>query len=175
MTPPVLLVARRDYFAYIGAWGFWLSLITAPLVIAVLTFGPLLLARAEPPRVLTILAERPGDAEIVAAAFAERARSDARDEIAAYLGATAPAVAHDALAAFDAAPDRTHAVAAARTLVAQRAPSVLRAMPEPSPRYQLIEPPAPDIESLRPYLDGAHPLPDGRVLFGALNLRRDAT
>ena len=28
---PVLLVARRDYFAYVGAWGFWLSLLTAPL------------------------------------------------------------------------------------------------------------------------------------------------
>jgi ABC-2 type transport system permease protein len=173
-TSPVLLVARRDYFAYIGAWGFWLSLITGPLVIAVLTFGPLLLARAEPPRVLTILAERPGDAEIVAAAFTERARSDARDEIAAYLGATAPTVSHDALAAFDAAPDRARAIAAARAIVAQRAPNLMRAMPNPSPRYQLIDPPAPDIDGLRPYLDGARTLPDGRVLFGALFLRRDA-
>ena len=50
---PVLLVARRDYFAYVGAWGFWLSLLTAPLIIAALLFGPILLARAEPPRVLT--------------------------------------------------------------------------------------------------------------------------
>jgi hypothetical protein len=53
----ILLVAQRDYLAYVGAWGFWLSLITAPLLLALLMFAPLLLSRAEPPRVIAILAE----------------------------------------------------------------------------------------------------------------------
>lgn len=172
---PVLLVARRDYFAYIGAWGFWLSLITAPLVLAVLLFAPILLARAEPPRVLTIVAERASDAEAVKAAFAENALRDARGEINAYLGATAPSLQAPALAAFDAAPSRDAAIAAARAVVAEHAaPNALAAFPSPSPRYLIADAPAPDIQALRPYLDGARPLEDGRTLYGALNLRRDA-
>lgn len=169
---PVFLVARRDYFAYVGAWGFWLSLFTAPVVIAALAFGPLLLARAEPPRVLTILADRPSDAEAVAAAFADNARRAARTEIAAYVSAAAPAIAADAIAAFDAAADRAAGVAAARQIVAARAPGALRAFPQPSPRYQLIAPPAPNVEAMRPYLDGARTLADGRSLFGLLQIKR---
>ncbi len=49
MIAPVLLVARRDYFAYVGSWGFWIGLLTAPVIMAVLLFAPVLLARAEPP------------------------------------------------------------------------------------------------------------------------------
>lgn len=170
---PILLVARRDYFAYIGAWGFWLSLLTAPLIIAVLLFAPIFLARAEPPRVLTIVAERTTDAEAVKTAFAANALRDARGEIAAYLGATAPSVQAPAIQAFDAAPDRRAAIAAARAVVSERAPNALAAFPSPSPRYQIVDPPAADIQALRPYLDGAQTLPDGRSLYGALYLRRD--
>ena len=68
------LVARRDYFAYVGAWGFWLSLLIGPLIIAALVLGPLLLAHSEPPRLLTILADRPTDAALVANAFNAEAR-----------------------------------------------------------------------------------------------------
>lgn len=173
-TSPVLLVARRDYFAYVGAWGFWLSLFTAPLMIAILAFGPLLLARAEPPRVLSIMAERPADAEAVTAAFVNAARRAARREIEAYLDAAAPALKVDAMSAFDAALDRRAAIAAARALVAARAPNALRAFPQPSPRYQLVRPPAPSVEAMRPYLDGSRALADGRTLFGLLHIRRDA-
>lgn len=171
---PILLVARRDYFAYIGAWGFWLSLLTAPLIIAVLLFGPLLLARAEPPRVLTIIAERASDAGAIKSAFAANTLREARNEISAYLGATAPSLQAPAIAAFDAAPDRAAAITAARALVAERAPSALAAFPMPSPRYQIVDPPAQQIQALRPYLDGTQLLPDGRALYGALHIRRDA-
>jgi len=169
----VLLVARRDYFAYIGAWGFWLSLIMAPLIIAVLMFAPVLLARAEPPRTLAILAERASDAELVSEAFTRQARANARAEIEAYLAAAAPAAAPDALAAFDAAADSQAGVSAARAIVAARTPGALRAFPTPSPRYIIVDPPAPTIEGLRPYLDGTRLQADGRPLYGALQLRRD--
>ncbi len=171
---PVLLVARRDYLAYIGAWGFWLSLLTAPVIIAALLFGPILLARAEPPRALAILAERPTDAEAVKAAFAASALRDARGDIRAYLAATAPSVEAPAIAAFDAAADRRAAIAAARAVVAERAPNALTAFPSPLPRYQIVDPPATEIQALRPYLDGAQPLSNGGALYGALYLRRDA-
>jgi ABC-2 type transport system permease protein len=169
---PMLLVARRDYIAYVSAWGFWLSLIMAPLIIAVLMFAPLLLARAEPPRVLAIVAERQADASIVQDAFAEMARRDARREISAYLDAAAPSVAPAAKQAFDDAPDRAAAIAAARAVVAERLPQALRAFPAPSPRYIIAEPPADTIEALRLYLDGSRALPDGATLYGALNIRR---
>ncbi len=170
----ILLVARRDYFAYMGAWGFWLSLLTAPLIIGVLLFGPILLARAEPPRVLTIVAERSSDADAVKAAFDVSALREARGGIAAYLSAAAPQVQAPALAAFDAAPNREAAIAAARAVVTARAPNALTAYPSLSPRYQIVDPPASQIEAMRPYLDGTRTLPDGRAIYGALNLRRDA-
>ena len=174
MSGPVFLVARRDYFAYVSSWGFWLSLLLAPLIIAVLLFAPLLLARAEPPRILAIVAEQPADAAVVTQEFADMARRDARTEIAAYLAAAAPGVAAQAISAFDAAPDRAAGIAAARGVAAQRAPRALGAFPTPSPRYIIVEPPAPDVERLRAYLDGAQALPDGRMLYGALNIRRVA-
>jgi ABC-2 type transport system permease protein len=167
-----LLVARRDYFAYVGAWGFWLSLITAPLIIALLIFAPIILARAEPPRVLVVVAEQQADAATIRAAFGKLARSDARGEIQAYLGAAAPAIADAAGQAFDAAPDRAAAIAAARDVVAQRAPRALSAFPQLAPRYQIADAPTPTIAGMRPYLDGTQLLPDGRALFGAINIRR---
>jgi len=170
---PILLVARRDFFAYIGAWGFWLSLLTAPVIIAVLLFGPILLARAEPPRVLTIVAERSTDADAIKAAFAEHARREARGEINAYLSATNPSLQAPSLVAYDAAPDRAAGIAAAREIVAARAPNALQAFPSGIPRYHLVDPPATDIAALRPYLDGTRPLADGSALYGALNIRRD--
>lgn len=170
---PVFLVARRDFMAYAGSWGFWLSLLTAPVIIAVLLFAPLFLARAEPPRVLAIVAERAGDAAAVEAAFAKAALRDARGDIRGYLVAAAPDLEAPALEAFDAAPDRRAAIAAARAVVAERAPNALAAFPSPSPRYQIVAAPAAGIQELRPYLDGARALPNGAALYGALNIRRD--
>lgn len=168
----ILLVARRDYFAYVGAWGFWLSLLAGPLIIAALIVGPLFLSRAEPPRLLAIIAERASDGAIVAQAFAEDGRYRARREIGSYLDAAAAEVKAAALGAFDAAPNTSDAVAAARTVVARQAPQALRAFPSPSPRYIVTAPPAATIEGVKPYLDGQRALPDGRLLYGALNIRR---
>ncbi len=169
---PFLLVARRDYLAYVGAWGFWLSLVTAPLLLAALTFAPIMLARAEPPRIITIVAERVGDGALVENSFAEQALNDARTEVATYVSAAAPALTPAVLAAFDASPDRAAAIAAARANVAASAPNALSAFPEPSPRYLIAAPPAPDIAGLKPYLDGTRALPGGGALYGALYIRR---
>lgn len=171
---PVLLVARRDYFAYVGAWGFWVSLLTAPLLIAALAFGPLLLARAEPPRALAILADRAADAELVRLRFAEQARADARGEIEAFVSAAAPTATAATLAAFDARAERAAAVAAARDVIANQAPRALAAFPAPSPRYVIRDPPRADIEALKPFLLGAQSFPEGGGLYGVLNIRREA-
>lgn len=171
----ILLVARRDYFAYVGAWGFWLSLLAGPLIIAALIVGPLFLSRAEPPRLLAIVAERASDAAIVMQAFADDGRARARGEIGSYLDAAAPEQKAAALAAFDAAPNTAGAVAAARNVVAAGAGQALRAFPSPSPRYIVAASPAASIDGLKPYLDGQRALGDGRMLYGALNIRRTPT
>jgi ABC-2 type transport system permease protein len=170
----ISLVARRDYFAYVGAWGFWVSLLLAPLVIAALTVGPLFLARAEPPRLLTILADRPSDAALAVRAFEDDARERARRDVAGYLDAAAPSQKQTALAAYDAASDARAALGAARALVATQAPQALRGFPSPSPRYSVVPAPAPTMEGVRPYLDGQRTLPDSRTLYGAINIRRTA-
>ena len=174
--PPIYLIARRDYFAYVGTPGFWVSLLLMPLLFAVFAFAPiLLLAHAEPPRVIAVLADQPADAAVVEEVFKREARTAARGEIQGYLAAAAPSVAGEAIAAFDAAPDRRAAIAAARDAVRARAPNALRAFPNPSPRYLITPPPAPVIEGLRPYLTGElRVTAEGgvRQLYGVVHVRR---
>lgn len=171
---PIYLVARRDFLAYVGAWGFWLSLITAPLVIAMLLFVPVLLARAEPPRALVVLADRPADAALVTQRFSENARRAARGEVEDYLRNAAPHAAEAALVAYDAAPNGAAALNAARGVVQRDAPRVSQDFPSPTPRYVVVPAPAPDIEGVKPYLRGERTLQQGEMLYGALRIRRDA-
>lgn len=68
----IYLIARREYLAYVGAWGFWLSLLTAPLLLTLFAVGPLLAGRAEPTRAVIVLAEDPRDASAIETAFRDR-------------------------------------------------------------------------------------------------------
>src|SRR5262249_30622991 len=113
------------------------------------------------------------DAEAVNAAFSAMALRESRAEIHAYLDATAPNIEGAALQAYDAAPNRTAAITAARNVVATQAPSALGAFPRLAPRYEIAPSPSQNIEALRPYLAGSRALPDGRALYGALNIPRD--
>ena len=58
---------------------------TARLLLATLMFAPVLLSRAEPARLLVVLADRAQDSEVVSEAFVVRARADARAEIETFL------------------------------------------------------------------------------------------
>ena len=78
----VLLVARREYLAYVGAWGFWLSLVTTPLLLALMTFAPLLMRQAEPERRIAVIAS-PADAALLAKAFAAPGSGDDRGRVTA--------------------------------------------------------------------------------------------
>jgi ABC-2 type transport system permease protein len=172
----IFLIARRDYFAYVTAWGFWVSLITAPLLVAAIGLAPLVLSQAEPPRVLSIIADRPDDGVAAARAIEAAERNDARTAVLAYVAAAAPRALDAATQSFDAAPTLRDAVTAARTAVAQQAPGAVGAFPAPTPRYLLIDPPARTPESLTPYLNGERFVSvDGqpRPLFGALFVTRE--
>lgn len=172
----ILLVARRDYLAYVGAWGFWASLLLLPVLFGVLMFAPVVLARSEPPRALALLADNAGDATLVTKTFDDRARETAREEIAGHLRSVAPDIADEALARFDAAPDRRAAIAGVRAYVQERSPRALTGFPTPAPRYLIIDPPAQDIEGLRPYLTGERSVAVNRAaapLYGAIRVRRE--
>jgi ABC-2 type transport system permease protein len=106
----IYLVARREYLAYVSAWGFWLSLITTPLLLAVVMLAPLLLGQAEPVRYVTVIAEQAEARDAVRDAF----KGDAR--------------------------------------------------------YEFVLAPAPDIDSLKPYLSGEMRVGDA-PLFAAFVVR----
>ena len=55
----IYLVARREYLAYVGAWGFWVSLVSTPLLLAMVIFLPVALRQAEPTRYIAVLANPP--------------------------------------------------------------------------------------------------------------------
>ena len=51
----IFLIARREYFAFIRTVGFWLSLVTLPLLITAIVFVPLMLERSGPPENVAVL------------------------------------------------------------------------------------------------------------------------
>ena len=51
----VFLIARREYLAFIRTVGFWLSLVTLPLLITAIIFVPLMLERTGPPENVAVL------------------------------------------------------------------------------------------------------------------------
>jgi ABC-2 type transport system permease protein len=158
----VLLVARREYLAYVGAWGFWISLMTTPLLIVALIFAPILLRRTEPVRVMTIVAERPIQAEAIRAAFEKPQREEQRDALWKQAFEAAPKKAEVALAAFDGAPELEKAIAAGSAALGEDA----RRVRLPPLRYRFVAPPARDGQGLAPFLSGARTI-DGAALFAA--------
>lgn len=172
----IFLVARREYLAYVGAWGFWVSLITTPLIILVFGAAPTLLRNAEPARVLTIVAERQVDEAAVRAAFDDRERDRARAALSLAAQALPEDVSERALAAFDAAQDREAAVAAGRAVLAAASPALAQGFSAPAPAYVFVAPPARDPQALTPYLRGQRTVsgPSGsQPLFAVLVVRRE--
>lgn len=49
-----LLIARREYLAFVRTVGFWLSLVTAPLIFALIIFVPLLIRTTAPVEVMNV-------------------------------------------------------------------------------------------------------------------------
>ncbi len=158
----VLLIARREFLAYVSAWGFWVSLLTTPLLIVALIFAPLLLRSAEPARLMTVIAERPVQADSIRAAFDRPQREEQRGALWAQAYALSAQKAEAAVAAFDAQGDLQAAIAAGRAALGADS-ARLRLPPL---RYRFVAPPAGDAAGLAPYLSGARNV-NGEPLFAA--------
>lgn len=169
----VFLIARREFLAYVSTWGFWVSLITTPLLMGVFAFAPTVLRNSEPARVITIIADTPGDLEAVRDAFGENERDRTRRALRT-ASLTAPeGVADAALDAFDAQPDTATAVAAAKAKLQEAGAAITFTVP--AAEYILIDPPARDAKALEPYLTGDSKLKVAgkeRPLFAALFVSR---
>jgi ABC-2 type transport system permease protein len=139
----LLLIARREYLAYVGAWGFWVSLLTTPVIIGVIAFMPLLLRQAEPVRPIAVIATEAGDFATVRAAL-EEAPDPLQDS----------ADLEGARRAMEDPPERTRA-------------------PPSAARFIVVPPPAEKVEALRPYLTGEQRLSDGSRLYAAIFVRRE--
>jgi len=170
------LIARREYLSYVATWGFWLSLLAVPIFAFIGGATPALIESSQPTRYFAVIDETGQglDALIRDRQLAER-RADIRNRLETLARSTGGAAAAEAaLAAFDADPDGLNGLdeavraggleAAAPVLQAGRARSVQ------------VEPPAPSVDGLRPWLTGERMMdtPEGeRALFAAFIIRAD--
>ncbi len=148
----IYLIARREYLSYVATWGFWLSLASMPMFMA-LGFGlPILIENSQPTRYYALIDESGGALE--AAIEAQREASHAAQAEIARAAATQ--VLGDG-------PAAEAAIANA---------------PAPADKYIRVYPGATDLESLRPYLLGEREIETDtgpQPLFAAIYLRQDAT
>lgn len=146
----IYLIARREYLSYVATWGFWLSLASVPLFMA-LGFGlPILIESSQPTRYYALIDETGGRLEEAVFAGMTAARdeeiAEAREQIEAMVGQN-PQV--------EAAFSRME-------------------ISSEDGRYIRIDPGTADLETLRPALLGEATVdtPDGpQPLFAAIYLR----
>ena len=170
----IYLVARREYLAYVGAPGFWISLITTPLLLLTMIFLPIALRQAEPTRYITVISDVPEEGAALRDAFDAEARASARGEVWSYAQRAAPKAGAGALTAFDAERDPGEAIAAARAALDKVSPGAGARFKATPPRYEVVLAPAPDIEALKPYLTGQRAIGQG-MLAGAFVLHGTGT
>jgi ABC-2 type transport system permease protein len=169
----ILLVARREYLAYITAWGFWLGLILTPLGLMVGVVLPGMIAKSQPVRYYTVVDDRPDFTGALAHEL-ESTRADiARASLAAALADKPKDVREATLKQF--AEARLSGLDAAAALEKAGAPLDVKAPPE---RYIRIDPPGRTLETLAPFLSGAQKISASageRSLFAAIVVSRDAS
>jgi ABC-2 type transport system permease protein len=172
----IFLIARREYLAYVRAWGFWISLALLPVFGLVLgVAAPALLSRAEPAKLITVMANDAGDLAAVDSALAQRRRDEVRNALASYATSMGGEPAQKAaLAAFDAKPALSGLEAAAigikancRVTLKDRCDTPLAGFS--SPAETLLRTPLGETtpDAVKPYLTGEK-LVTGRPLHAAV-------
>ncbi|MBI1361804.1 MAG: ABC transporter permease [Alphaproteobacteria bacterium] len=172
MIRAILLVARREYIAYVTAWGFWLGLILTPLGLVVGVVLPGVIARAAPVHYYTVVDDRPEFATALSHELEDRRADAARTLLSTALASETKEQREATLNAFTAA--RLSGLDAASALEKVNAPVSVEA---PDRRYYGIEPPARTLTTLQPFLSGEKMLagPAGdKPLFAALIVSRNA-
>ena len=75
------LVARREYLAYITAWGFWVGLLITPVALSLGMFLPSLIENSQPVRYYSVIESGDSFARELDGYMGERDEDIARDLI----------------------------------------------------------------------------------------------
>jgi len=77
----IYLIARREYLSYVATWGFWLSLLSVPLFMA-LGFGmPILIENSQPTRYYVLVDETGGRLEQAVYDQIDRSREEEAERV----------------------------------------------------------------------------------------------
>jgi ABC-2 type transport system permease protein len=149
----IYLIARREFLSYVATWGFWLSLASVPMFMALGIGMPILIENSQPTRYYVLVDETGGSLEAAIEAQAEASRAEALER-----------AREAATAMFGDNPQIQAALASTPQLSDER--------------YIRVDAGATDLDELRPYLTGGATLTsaDGEHgLFAAIYLRRSAS
>lgn len=73
----IYLIARREFLSYVATWGFWLSLASMPMFMALGIGMPILIENSQPTRYYVLVDETGGTLEAALEAQAEASRAEA--------------------------------------------------------------------------------------------------
>ncbi|MEO1038627.1 MAG: ABC transporter permease [Pseudomonadota bacterium] len=168
------LIARREYLSYVATWGFWLSLISVPVIMVVFGSLPLLVQSSQPTRYYVIIDETgAGYDDIVQASLESGRRERAREALTLIGRAAGDDALQRALAAFDRDPVGLEGLPAA--LAELGVDESAGAFAEGFGRQVRVTAPAQSAEGLHPYLLGQRSIdtPTGPgELYGAIIIRQ---
>ncbi|MFT6461970.1 MAG: ABC-2 type transport system permease protein [Maricaulis maris] len=148
----IYLIARREFLSYVATWGFWLSLASVPMFMALGIGMPILIENSQPTRYYVLVDETGGTLEAALEAQAEASRAEALER----------------------------AREAAREMFGNnpQIEAALASQPQFSDeRYLRVDVGETELEALRPYLTGgaSFTAADGEHgLFAAIFLRQGA-
>lgn len=167
----LLLVARREYLAYVSAWGFWLGLLLTPLILGISVGLPMIVEQTTPTRYYAVIDQNGTFETALEDAFESDREGVALGLIESH-GITAGEAAADAATArFETARENGVRVEAA---LEQALPDSMLRLPKSD--FAKVDAPARTIEALTPYLTGDAEIdgPDGtRPLFAVFIVRDD--
>lgn len=165
------LIARRDFLGYVKTWGFWLTAIGPFIGIVFGVMAPLVMAKSEPTRYVTILDETGlhGDAiEHMVEEENRKAMETAVRSVSKY------AVPRESKAEFEAILTQ-NGPAAAKDFIVKTSPRLAVVLDLPESKLKFVPAPSADIEGIKPYVlgkstvevDGVH-----QPLLGVLHIHR---
>ncbi len=163
-------VARREYLAYVTAWGFWIGLILTPVGLLVGGVLPAVVAKSQPARYYAVIDSRADFASALADQLESWRADEARAALSGALTAETRETRDAKLQQF--AEARLAGLDAEAALRRASAPAAVKAPPK---RYFVIDAPARTLEELRTYLAGKARLagPDGeKPLFAVFMITR---
>jgi ABC-2 type transport system permease protein len=172
----IYLIARREYLAYVGTIRFWISLLLMPVFMSVGFIAFFIADRAAPTRYYTVIAEEPALADALRDGMARERASEVAGQVRAFatMRGLDPATTDRAVEAARNARGEGAGLAAAAEIMNMPGATAIEISP---PKLVEVDPPARDVEGLRPYLLGEASIdtPEGpRGLHAAVFLRRGA-